>query len=59
MSNAIKYTAGSQIIIRIFTLAQKSSVSLVIEDNGIGKEGKDHNRIFYEGFYWLIWNMFF
>jgi signal transduction histidine kinase len=48
--NAVKYRRGDQVELRIFAAERQSSVELVIEDNGIGIQEHELDRIFDKGF---------
>lgn len=50
ITNALKYTKEQSGKIRIYTKQQEQSVSLYIEDNGIGISLSDLHRVFDKGF---------
>ena len=48
--NAVKYSHEDDGIIKIYSHKKKDSVELIIEDNGIGINEKDIDRVFEKGF---------
>lgn len=50
IGNAIKYSGNKTPKISIWSIKNANSVMLIIEDNGIGIEEKDINRVFEKGF---------
>ncbi|WP_144488258.1 HAMP domain-containing sensor histidine kinase [Bacillus sp. ABP14] len=50
IGNSIKYSNNKEQMIRIYTIKKTNSVTLTIEDNGIGIVTKDINRVFEKGF---------
>ncbi|MPM14822.1 Sensor histidine kinase GraS [bioreactor metagenome] len=50
IGNSIKYTQKGKGEIRIYTKANVNSNSLIIQDNGIGINKRDINRVFEKGF---------
>ncbi len=50
IGNAIKYSKGQDSIIRIFSERNKNSITLIIEDNGVGIIERDIGRVFDKGF---------
>ncbi|NBK99138.1 MAG: HAMP domain-containing histidine kinase [Erysipelotrichia bacterium] len=50
LDNALKYSKNTDAYIHIFAKRNKDSVSLHIEDNGIGISQNDINRVFDKGF---------
>lgn len=50
IGNSIKYTQKGKGEIRIYTKANENSNSLIIQDNGVGINKRDINRVFEKGF---------
>lgn len=50
ISNSIKYASNKDPFIKIYSVKNKNSMTLIIEDNGIGILEKDINRVFEKGF---------
>lgn len=50
IGNSIKYSTNKEPMISIYSVKKANSVMLIIEDNGVGIEDKDINRVFEKGF---------
>ncbi|MEG1256575.1 sensor histidine kinase [Clostridium sp.] len=50
IGNSIKYSKGKDDQISIYSIKNKNSIILTVEDNGIGIVNKDINRVFEKGF---------
>lgn len=48
--NSIKYSRDKEPMINIYSIKETNSVMLIIEDNGVGINHKDINRVFEKGF---------
>lgn len=50
VSNSIKYSLNTNATIKIYSMRNQNSITLCIEDNGVGIDVKDINRVFEKGF---------
>lgn len=50
IGNSIKYSSSKDPIISIYSVNRDNSITLEIEDNGVGIADKDINRVFEKGF---------